>query len=67
MNVDKKTKISKTMIRKRTISAEPVIDVSENLHEIQTSPSQFLTPGRKTILFYVVTSTTHPIPAFKSN
>ena len=67
MNVDKKTKISKTKIKKRTILAEPVIDLKGNLHEIQTSSSQFLTPGKKPILFYVITSTTHLIPAFKSN
>ena len=67
MNGDKKPKIRKTKIKKRTISAEPVIDLSDNLHEIQTSSSQFLTPGKKTILFYVITSTTHLIPAFKSN
>ena len=67
MNVDKKTKISKSKIKKRTISAEPVIDPSDNFHEIQTSSSQFLTPGKEPILFYVITSTTHLIPAFKSN
>lgn len=67
MNGDKKPKIRKTKIKKRTISAEPVIDLSDNLHEIQTSSSQFLTPGKKTILFYVITSTAHFIPAFKSN
>ena len=67
MNVDNKTKISKTKIKKRTISAEPVIDLGDNLHEMQTSSSQFLALGKKTILFYVITSTTHLIPAFKSN
>ena len=67
MNVDKKTQISKTKRNKRTISAELVIDLSDNLREIQTSSSQFLTPGNKPILFYVITSTAHLIPDFKSN
>ena len=59
MNVDKKTKIGKTKKNKRTIPTEPVSAVSHSLHEIQTSSSQFVTPGKKQILFYVITSTPH--------
>ena len=67
MSVDKKTQIDKTKKNKRTISAEPDSELSDSLHEIQTSTSQFAIPGKKSVLFYVVTSTAHFIPTFKSN
>ena len=67
MSVDKKTQIDKTKKNKRTISAEPDSELSDSLHEIQTSTSQFVIPGKKSVLFYVVTSTAHFIPTFKSN
>ena len=67
MNVDQKTQISKIKKNKRTISAEPVSELSDSLHEIQTLSSQFMTQGKKPILLDVITSTTHLNPAFKSN
>lgn len=67
MNVDQKTQISKIKKNKRTISAEPVSELSDSLHEIQTLSSQFVTQGKKPILLDVITSTTHLNPAFKSN
>ena len=67
MNVDKKTQITKTKKSKRTISAEPVSELSDSLHEMQTLPSQFVTQGKEPILLDVITSTTHLNPAFKSN
>ena len=67
MNVDKKTQITKTKKSKRTISAEPVSELSDSLHEMQTLSSQFVTQGKKPILLDVITSTTHLNPAFKSN
>ena len=59
MNVNKKTQIGKTKKKKkkRNIPAEPVSELSDSLHEIQTSSSQFVTPGKKPILFHVRTST----------
>ena len=65
MNVDKKTQIGKTKKNKRTIPSEPVSELSNSLHEIQTSSSQFVTPGKKQILLYVITSTPHFTPGFK--
>ena len=38
MNVDKKT---------QTIPVEPVSELSDSSHEIQTSSSQFVTSGKK--------------------
>ena len=67
MNVDQKTQISKIKKNKRTISAEPVSELSDSLHEIQTLSSQFVTQGKKPILLDVITSTTHLNPAFKPN
>ena len=67
MNVDQKTQISKIKKNKRTISAEPVSELSDSLHEIQTLSSQFVKQGKKPILLDVITSTTHLNPAFKSN
>ena len=67
MNVDQKTQISKIKKNKRTISAEPVSELSDSLHEIQTLSSQFVAQGKKPILLDVITSTTHLNPAFKSN
>ena len=67
MNVDQKPQISKIKKNKRTISAEPVSELSDSLHEIQTLSSQFVTQGKKPILLDVITSTTHLNPAFKSN
>ena len=67
MNVDKKTQIGKTKKNKRTIPLEPVSELSDSLHEIQTLSSQFVTQGKKPILLDVITSTTHLNPAFKSN
>ena len=67
MNVDKKTQIGETKKNKWTIPSEPVSELSDSLHEIQTSSSEFVTPGKKEILFYVITSTADFIPGFKSN
>ena len=67
MNVDKKTQITKSKKNKRTIPAEPDSELSDNLHETQTSSSQFVTPGKKPILLYVITSTVYFISDFKSN
>ena len=67
MNVDQKTQISKIKKNKRTISAEPVSELSDSLHEIQTLSSQFVTQCKKPILLDVITSTSHLNPAFKSN
>ena len=70
MSVDKKIQIDKTKKNKRTISAETDSELSDSLNEIQISSSQFVIPGKKPILFYVITfitSTAHFIPAFKSN
>ena len=51
MNVDKKTQIGETKKNKRTIPSEPVSELSDSLHEIQTSSSEFVTPG-KNLKFY---------------
>ena len=67
MNIEKKTQIGKTKKNKWTIPAEPVSELSDSLHEMQTSSSQTVTPGKKPTLFYVITSTAHFIPAFKWN
>ena len=67
MNVDQKTQISKIKKNKRTASAEPVSELSDSLHEIQTLSSQFVTQSKKPILLDVITSTTHLNPAFKPN
>ena len=67
MNVDQKTQVSKIKKNKQTISAEPVSELSDSLHEIRTLSSQFVTQGKKPILLDVITSTTHLNPAFKSN
>ena len=47
MNVDKKTQIGETKKNKWTIPSEPVSELSDSLHEIQTSSSEFVTPGKK--------------------
>ena len=39
--------------------AEPIIKFSDSLHEIQTSPSQFVASGKSPIPFHVIPSTTH--------
>ena len=39
MNVDQKTQVSKIKKNKQTISAEPVSELSESLHEIRTLSS----------------------------
>ena len=58
MNVRKKRQIGKTKKTKRTILAEPVSELNDSLHEIQTWGSQFVAPGKKSIPFHVITSTT---------
>ena len=64
MNVAKKTQLGKTKKNKRNIRAEPVSELYNRLHEIQTSTSsQFMTPGKKPLLFHVVTSNTQ-LPLF---
>ena len=57
MNVDKNTQICKSKKHKRTIPAEPASELSDSLHEMQASSSQFVTPGKKPIVFHVITST----------
>ena len=47
MNVDKKTQIGETKKNKRTIPLEPVSELRDSLHEIQTSSSEFVTPCKK--------------------
>ena len=63
MNVDKKTQIGKTKKNKRTLPSEPVSELSD---EMQISSPQFVTTGKKQIIFYVINSISYFTPAFKS-
>ena len=66
MNVDKKTQIGETKKNKRNIPLEPVSELRDSLHEIQTY-LQNLWRHVRNKFYFVITSTAEFIPGFKSN